>query len=392
MIPLKQVYLDHCATTPVSPAVLAAMEPYFTSAFGNPSSVHRLGQEARAALDTSRARIAALLGAKPGEFVFVSGGTESDNFAIKGIAAEALRSGHNGIITTTAEHHAVLDTCAHLSQYGFDVTYLPVDGCGMVSPEDVRRAITPKTGLITIMHANNEIGTINPLAEIGAIAREAGVPFHSDAVQSFGKIDIPAGDAGPDLLTISAHKIYGPKGIGGLFIRRGLKVEKLIHGGGQERGARAGTENVPLAVGFAVAAEEMVASMRAEGVRLRGLRERLRHRLEEGIPGILVNGHAERVLPGVLNVSIPGRVAQIDAEALLFNLDLSGIAASSGSACTSGSIEPSHVLRAIGRDPETASASLRFSLGAGTSSDDVDYAADEIITIVRRIGKPARTS
>ncbi len=387
---MKQVYLDHCATTPVSGPVLAAMQPYFTSAFGNASSVHRLGQEARAALDTSRARIAALLGVKPGELVFVSGGTESDNHAIRGLAAEALRSGRNGIVTSTAEHHAVLDTCAHLSMAGFDVKYLRVDGHGMVSPDDVRGAITPRTGLISIMHANNEIGTINPLAEIAAVAREAGVAFHSDAVQSFGKIDIPAGDAGPDLLSISAHKIYGPKGIGGLFVRRGVKVEKLIHGGGQERGARAGTENVPLAVGFAAAADGMFASRDAEGRRLRELRDRLQRRLAEGIPGILVNGHPDRVLPGVLSVSIPGSVTSIDAEALLFNLDLSGIAASSGSACTSGSIEPSHVLRAIGRDPETASASLRLSLGSSTTADDVDYAAAEIIAIVRRIGRPGR--
>ncbi len=387
---MRHVYLDHCATTPVTAAVVGAMQKYFGSVFGNASSIHRQGQEARAALDGSRARIAALLSARPGELVFVSGGTESDNHAIKGALAEALKAGRNGIITTTAEHHAVLDTCAHLGLSGSDVIYLRVDGHGMVSPDDVRKAITPKTALISVMHANNEIGTVNPIGEIAAIAREAGVPFHCDAAQSFGKIPLSFADDGPDLLTISAHKIYGPKGIGGLCVRRGVKLEKFMHGGGQERGARAGTENVPLAVGFAIAAEDAVASMPDEGPRLRGLRERLRVRVVEGIPGVLVNGHPEKVLPGVLNISIPESVAALDAEALLFNLDLAGIAASSGSACTSGTIEPSHVLLAIGRNRATAAASLRLSLGSATSADDVDYAADEIVSIVRRIGKPGK--
>jgi cysteine desulfurase len=238
------------------------------------------------------------------------------------------------------------------------------------------------------MHANNEIGSINPIEAIAAAAREAGVPFHTDAVQSFGKILLRAGDDGPDLISVSAHKLNGPKGIGALIVRKGLKIEKFMHGGGQERGARAGTENVALAAGFAVAAEEAFAAMGTEAPRLRGLRERLRERLKEGIPGIVVNGHPEMVLPGVLNVSIPDSVADVDAEALLFNLDLEGVAASSGSACTSGSIEPSHVLLAIGRNRATASASLRLSLGAVTTSDDVEYAADRIVAVVRRIGRP----
>lgn len=384
---MRRVYLDHCATTPVSPAAVAAMHGYFTATFGNASSVHRYGQEARAALDGARATIASLVGAKPGEVVFTSGGTEADNHAIKGAAQEALRNGRNRIVTTAAEHHAVLDTCAHLGLHGFDVALVPVDGTGMVSPEDVRRAIDGRTALVCVMHANNEVGTINPIAGIAAVAREAGVPFHTDAVQSFGKIPIPGGDDGPALLSVSAHKLYGPKGIGALIVRRGVKIEKFLHGGGQERGARAGTENVALAAGFAVAAQEAVGGMDAESTRLRGLRERLRQRLEEGIPGILVNGHPEMVLPGVLNVSIPEGVADVDAEALLFNLDLAGVAASSGSACTSGSIEPSHVLLAIGRSRATASASLRLSLGAGTSADDVEYAADQVVSVVRRIGR-----
>lgn len=385
---MRRVYLDHCATTPVSPAAVAAMQEYLTETFGNASSVHRFGQEARAALDGFRAAVARLLGSRPGEVVFTSGGTESDNHAIRGVADEAAGSGRNRIVTSAAEHHAVLETCAHLGLRGFDITILPVDGFGMVSPDDVRRAVDGRTALISLMHANNEIGTLNPVEEIAAVARDAGVPFHSDAAQSFGKVPVPAGEAGPDLLTLSAHKIYGPKGIGALRIRKGVKVGRLIHGGGQERGARAGTENVALAAGFARAALEASERMAAEAVRLRGLRERLRLRLEEGIPGLLVNGHPERVLPGVLNVSIPDAVASVDAEALLFNLDLAGVAASSGSACTSGSIEPSHVLLAIGRNRATASASLRLSLGASTTADDVDYAADQVVAVVRKVARP----
>lgn len=364
------------------------MEKYFRGTFGNASSVHRFGQEARAALDESRARIAALLGSHAGEVIFVSGGTEADNHAIKGAAEAALTSGRDGIITAAAEHQAVLETCASLATRGFSVTVLPVDGYGMVSPDDVRRALTSRTALISVMHANNETGTVNPIKEIGAVAREAGVVFHCDAVQSFGKIPLEPDVDAPDLLSLSAHKIYGPKGIGALRIRRGVVIGKLMHGGGQERGARAGTENVPLAVGFATAAGESVRMMAEEGVRQRLLREDLKARLLEGVPGLIVNGHPEKVLPGVLNVSIPGTAMEIDAEALLFNLDMAGIAASSGSACTSGSIEPSHVLLAIGRDRATASASLRLSLGTGTTAGDVEYAAGEIVRIVRKIGRP----
>jgi cysteine desulfurase len=384
---MRRVYLDHCATTPVSPAAAAAMQEYFSGTFGNASSVHRFGQEARAALDGFRATIAALAGAKPGEVIFTSGGTESDNHALKGAAQEGLRDGKNRIVTTAAEHHAVLDACAHLGLHGFDVACLPVDGTGMVSPDDVRRAIDRRTALVSVMHANNEIGTINPVEAIAAVVREAGVPFHTDAVQSFGKIPLDAGDNGPDLASVSAHKLYGPKGIGALILKRGVKIEKFMHGGGQERGARAGTENVALAAGFAAAASEACAAMESEGARLRGLRERLRARLQNGIPGILVNGHPELVLPGVLNVSIPDSLADVDAEALLFNLDLEGVAVSSGSACTSGSIEPSHVLLAIGRNRATASASLRLSLGAGTTADDVDYAADRAVAVIRRVAR-----
>lgn len=386
---MKRIYLDHCATTPLSPAALAAMQPFLATSFGNASSVHREGQEARAAIDDFRAQIAGLLGAAPGEFLFTSGGTESDNHALRGCAAGALKGGRNEIVTSVAEHHAVLETCAWLRTAGLTVRYLPVDGHGMVSPDDVRRALTPKTGLVSVMHASNEVGTINPVEEIAAVTREAEVPFHSDAAQSFGKIPLPRGADRPDLLTLSAHKIYGPKGIGGLFIRKGVTVERLLHGGGQERGQRAGTENVAAAAGFAAAAGAAVGAIPAEAVRLRVLRDRLRDLLLQGLPGLLVNGHPERSLPGVLNVSIPPPVAEVDAEALLFGLDLEGIAASSGSACSSGSIEPSHVLLAMGRDRATASASLRLSLGAGTTGEEVESAASRIVAVVRRLaGRP----
>ncbi len=386
---MRRVYLDHAATTPVSPGALGAMTPYFSGVFGNASSVHRYGQEARAALDGSRSRIARLLGVPAGELVFTSGGTESDNHALRGVAYESRKRGRDHIITSVAEHHAVLDTCDLLESDGFRVTRLPVDGSGMVSAGDVRKALTPRTALVTLMHANNEVGTLNPTGEIAGIAREAGIPFHSDAVQSFCKIPLDAGGGEPDLLSISAHKCYGPKGIGALRVRRGMTLEKFLHGGGQERGMRAGTENVPLVVGFAEAAESLQREMDGEAARQRALRSQMIGRLAGGLPGVIVNGHPTLTLPGILNISFDSRVISIDGEALLFNLDLAGIAASSGSACTSGSVAPSHVLTARGRDLPTASASLRFSFGTSTTAEDLEYVADELIKIVTRIGKPA---
>lgn len=384
---MRRIYLDHSATTPVNESALREMIPYFSSTHGNASSIHRFGQEARAALDESRARLGRVLGVKPGELYFTGSGTEADNFALKGAVAALAAEGKNHIVTTAIEHHAVLGTCDYLRTAGCDITCVGVDGTGRVDPADVAGAITPRTAIVSVMHANNEIGTVNPIREISEVARSHGVLFHTDAVQSFGKIPVSPEEEGADLCSFSAHKIYGPKGIGVLRVKSGVRIERFIHGGGQERGLRAGTENVPLAVGFAAAAELTAAGMAAEGRRQRVLRDRLRDAITGALPGILINGHPVHSLPGILSISFDSRIMEIDAEALLFNLDLAGIAASSGSACTSGSIEPSHVLLALGRDTGTASASLRFSLGVSNTGEEVDYAAGELVRIVRKIGK-----
>ncbi len=386
---MRKVYLDHTATTPLDPGVFEVMKPFFLEKFGNASSIHRYGQEAKAALDGSRDVIAAVLGVQAGEIFFVSSGTEADNFALKGIAWEMRNSGRkNHIITNKTEHHAVLDTCKFLQENGFAVTYLSVDEYGMVDPEEVRRAIRPETGLISIVHANNEVGTINPVMEISSIAHEHEIVFHSDAVQTFGKLPIHVHDTGADLLSISAHKIYGPKGIGVLYLRKGVKIERFMHGGGQERGRRAGTENVPLAVGFAEAATLAIRQSDSEQKRLQELNKGLRNMLQERFPYILFNGHPVNSLSHILSVSFDSDKIDIDGESLLFNLDLAGIAVTSGSACTSGSIEPSHVLLAMGRSPKTAQATIRFSMGRSTTEGDIDYTAERLEEIVHRIGKP----
>ena len=384
---MRRVYLDHTATTPVDPAVVEAMRPFFSGRFGNASSIHHFGREARAALDESRDTLAGRIGAQSGEIFFVSGGTEADNFALKGAAMTMLGRGKNHIITGRSEHHAILETCGFLEQHGFVVTYLPVDEFGRTSVCDVRDAIRAETGLISIMHANNEVGTINPVADIARVAKESGVVMHSDAVQSFGKIPVDVDALGVDLLSLSAHKIYGPKGIGALYIRRGVAIERFIHGGGQERGRRAGTENVPLAVGFAEAALLVHRRLEADQKRLGELKERLRSELRERFPWILFNGDPAVALPHILNVSFDSRRIGIDGEALLFNLDLAGIAVTSGSACTSGSMEPSHVLLAMGRDADTAKATIRFSTGHSTTDDDIVYTVGVLTDIVRRLGK-----
>ncbi|MBI1804641.1 MAG: cysteine desulfurase [Ignavibacteriae bacterium] len=384
---MKRIYLDHTATTPLDPRVFDVMKPYFIEKFGNASSIHTFGQEARAALDESRDTIAKHLGAQAGEIFFVSCGTEADNFALKGVAWQMRAKAKNHIITSKAEHHAVLDTCEFLGKNGFQITYLDVDRYGAVNPDSVRRAIMPATGLVSIMHANNEVGTLNPVAQIAAIAHEHGILFHSDAVQTFGKIPINVDEIGADLLSISAHKIYGPKGIGALFIRKGIVVERLMHGGGQERGRRAGTENVPLAVGFAKAATLLHQDRKSEADRLLALKNELRKMLEAKFPSIQFNGHPVHSLPHILNVSFNSEQMEIDGEALLFNLDMAGIAVTSGSACTSGSMEPSHVLLAMGRDPKTAKATIRFSMGHSTTSDDLQYVVDVLEKVVGRIGK-----
>ncbi len=377
---MRRVYMDHNATTPVRSEVLAAMMPFFQERFGNASSVHTFGQESRAPIEEARDHVAALIGARVGDVYFTSGGTESDNMAVKGIAF-ANRDRGNHIITTEIEHSAVLRSCAFLEQEGFLVTYLPVDRYGLVHPDDVARAVTDRTILITIMHANNEIGTIQPVGDIGAVARDSGVYFHSDAVQSAGKIPIDVEASHIDLLSISAHKFYGPKGVGAIYIRKGIEFEPTNHGGHHEKNMRSGTENTTGIIGLGRASELAHAEQEAEARHLIGLRERLQQGITEEIEDCCVNGHPEQRLPGTLNVSFPGA----EGESLILSLDLKSIAVSSGSACTSGSIEPSHVLAALGLDPQTALSSLRFSLGRGNTMEDVDYVMNNLPEVVSRI-------
>ncbi len=385
---MKKVYLDHTATTPLDPQAAEAMMPYFFEKYGNASSIHSYGQEAKAALDESRDTIAKIVGASSGEIIFVGSGTEATNAALKGLAfAVRNGSGKDHIITNKAEHHAVLETCRSLEEDRFSVTYLDVDGEGLVSPEGVRKAITSRTSLVSVMHANNEVGTINPIKEIAAITKENGIAFHTDAVQSFGKIPVNVDELGIDLLSMSAHKIYGPKGIGALYIRKGVLLKRLIHGGGQERGRRAGTENVPLAVGFAKAASIVHAARSGEFERLSILRKTFVAELRSRFPSICFNGDASGSLPHIVNVSFDRSKMLIDGEALLFNLDMAGVAVTSGSACTSGSMEPSHVLLAMGRDAETAKATIRFSMGRSTTPDDLHYVIARLDEIVKKIGK-----
>ncbi|HUL43195.1 MAG TPA: cysteine desulfurase family protein [Bacteroidota bacterium] len=384
---MRRVYLDHTATTPLDPQVFEAMKPYFGEKYGNASSIHRFGQEARAALDGSREVIARQLGASAGEISFVGSGTEADNMALKGVAWHMLREHQkNHIITSCVEHHAVLESCSALEDEGFAVSYIGVNESGRIDPDRVFSEIRPSTGLVSIMHANNEVGTINAVAELGRTLREQGILFHTDAVQSFGKIPIDVQALSVDLLSLSAHKIYGPKGIGAIFIRKGVALDRLLDGGGQERGRRAGTENVPLAVGFSKAAELMQHHGENEQLRIRGMRDWLLGELRSRFPFLIVNGDPANGLPHLLNISFDCEKICIDGEALLFNLDLAGIAVTSGSACTSGSMTPSHVLLAMGRDPRTAKATIRFSLGRWTQQEDLQYAADSLDEIVNRIG------
>jgi cysteine desulfurase len=374
----RRVYLDHNASTPVHPDVVAAMLPYFSEAFGNPSSVHAFGREAREGLDTARDRIAGFLKVKPDEIVFTSGGTESDNFGIKGLAAARGR-GH--IITSRIEHHAVLRTCETLETQGFSVTYVPVDGTGMVDADDVRRAIRSDTFAISIMHANSEVGTIQPVADIGALAREHGIAFHVDAVQTFGKVDIDVGAFGIDVLAFSGHKIYGPKGVAGVYVRRGTKMTSVQHGGDHERRRRAGTENVSGIVGLGKAVEIRQRDMRAEGARVSALRDRLWTGIQARVPDVRLNGHPSERLPGTANISYRG----VESESVVLGLDLQGIGASAGSACTSGSVEPSYVLVAMGVPLAWAMGAVRSSLGRSTTAEDIDYVVESVEPIVRKL-------
>lgn len=387
----RPIYLDHHATTPLDISVLEAMMPYLTDKFGNASSrTHAYGWEAEEAVHQGREQVAALINARPEEIVFTSGATESDNLALKGIA-RAYRERGNHIITTTTEHRAILDACESLEAEGFDVTYVPVDRGGLVDPEEVRRAITPHTVLISVMYVNAEIGTIAPLADIGAVAKAHGVLFHSDAVQGVGKIACNVDDLRVDLMSISAHKIYGPKGIGALYVRKThperIRLHPMIDGGGQERGLRSGTANVPGIVGFGKACEVCQTQWEPEGIRLRGLRQRLHDGLTARIDDVVLNGHAEPRLPGNLNVSF----ASVQGESLL--LSMQHVAAlSAGSACSSGSNEPSYVLRAIGLDDILANASIRFGLGRSTTAEDIDIVIDALVEKVGRLRALAPTT
>lgn len=377
---MRRIYLDHAATTPTRPEVMKAMLPFFTDAFGNPSSIHSLGQEAKGAVEEARTKVAELIGARSEEIVFTSGGTEADNFALKGIAYANEHKG-NHIITTSIEHHAVLEVCKFLGRRGFRITYLPVDKYGLVDPQDVKKAITDKTILISVMHASNEVGTIEPVEEIGEIAREAGIYFHTDAVQTVGHIPVNVDELKVDLLSISAHKLYGSKGAGALYVRKGTKLVSLMHGGEQEKRRRAGTENVPAIVGLGKAVELAGQEIGKEAERLAYLRDKLIKGLGEKIDHIRLNGHPTRRLPNNVNVSVDF----VEGESMLLNLDLEGICASTGSACSSASLEPSHVLLALGLPPEQAHGSLRFTLGRENTEADVERVLEVLPGIVAKL-------
>lgn len=377
---MERIYMDYAATTPTDAQVLGAMMPCFGKVFGNPSSLHGFGQEARRAMEGAREKIAAFLGATPAEIVFTSGGTESDNLAIKGTAWANRKKGDH-IITSAIEHHAVLEACRFLEQEGFRVTYLPVDHDGLVDPAAVEKAITDRTFLVSIMHANNEIGTIQPIADIGRIAKGKGVLFHTDAVQTFGRLPFAVDDLHIDLLSASAHKLYGPKGIGLLFIRKGTRITPLVHGGGQEGGRRSSTQNIPGIVGFGKAVELAAAEIHEEGRRLGALRDRLIRGISDRIDGVRLNGHATQRLPNNINLSVEA----VEGESLILSLDMMGIACSTGSACSSSSLEPSHCLLAIGLPHELSHGSIRFSLGRYTKESDIDAVLEALPQVVGRL-------
>jgi cysteine desulfurase len=377
---MQRIYLDSNATTPMRPEVVAAMLPIYTEDYGNPSSIHWFGQRAKALMDDARTQVSRLINAETSEVVFVSGGTEADNLAIRGIA-ESQKSKGRHIITSSIEHHAVLHTCRDLEKQGYEITWLGVSADGMVDPEDVHRAIRPDTILISIMHANNEIGTIQPIEEIGKIAETADVYFHSDGVQSTGKIPVDVKKLKVDLYSISAHKIHGPKGVGALFIKKGSVLKPLLTGGGHERNRRSGTENVAGIVGFGVAAKMAREGLSSEMTRVKELRDRLESGLKKNIDLIRINAENAPRLPNTSNIMVD----YAEGEGLVISLDLKGIAVSTGSACSSGSLEPSHVLTAIGKTPDEAHGSLRFSLNSMNTVQDVDYVVEVLPRIVDRL-------
>ena len=371
--------MDHAATTYAAPEVVEAMLPYFSEKFGNPSSVYGIGQENKAAVEEARAKVAAAINAEPNEIYFTAGGTESDNWALKGVAFANIRKGKH-IITTAVEHHAILHAAEWLQSQGFEVTYLPVDQYGMVSPADVEKAIRPDTILISVMYANNEVGTIQPIAEIGAIARAHGIYFHTDAVQAVGHVPIDVKAEHIDMLSLSGHKFYGPKGIGVLYIRRGVRIQNLLHGGAQESRHRAGTENVAGIVGLGAAIERAVAAMPEESARLTAMRDHMIRELLK-IPASHLNGHPTQRLPNNVNITFE----YIEGEGILLLLNMSGICASTGSACNSASLEPSHVLTAMGVPHEIAHGSVRLTLGERNTEEDVSYVLEKLPEVVRKL-------
>ena len=375
---MDRIYLDHNATTPVRPEVRDRMLPFLGELFGNPSSAHSFGQEVKVQFEEARQRIADQLGASPAQIVFTSGGTESDNYAIKGTAF-AAEKGH--IITALIEHPAVLQTVSWLAKKGFDASYVPVDSSGVVDPDEVKKALRPDTILVSIMHVNNEVGTIQPVEEIAAITKEAGVYFHTDAVQSFGKLPTKVDDLGVDLLSVAAHKIYGPKGVGALYIRKGTRIDPLIIGGAQEKRRRSGTENIAGIVAFGEAIVQAEAEREQLYSRLTGLREKLAKGLTDRIPEVIINGDPSRTFPSTVSAS----VSHVEGESLLLSLDMEGIAVSTGSACSSGSLEPSHVLVTMGIETVLAQGTLRFSMGRETTDAQIDHLLEVFPPIVERL-------
>jgi len=377
---MKRIYMDYAATTPMLPEVAGAMQPYFSQKFGNPSSIHSMGQEAADAVEAARLQVAALIACKPEDIVFTGGGTEADNHAIKGVCLAGRERG-NHIITTAIEHHAVLYTCNFMKNLGFDVTVVPVDKYGLVDPGDIKKAITPKTLLVSVMHANNEVGAIQPIEDIGRVTRDAGLYFHVDAVQTAGHLPIDVDRMGIDLLSASAHKLYGPKGVGMLYIRPGTRIVPLLHGGEQENGRRAGTENVAGIAGFGKAAGIALAEMEKESDRLTGYRDRLIDSVLGRVADSFLNGHRTSRLPNNTNFSFDF----IEGESILMYLDADGICASTGSACSSASSEPSHVLMALGIPVERARGSVRFTIGRWTSTEDIDRVVEALPRIVEKL-------
>jgi cysteine desulfurase len=377
---MKKVYLDHNATTPVHPEVLAAMLPYYQEKFGNPSSIHGFGREAKVALDEAREKVAQLLGVSSSEIFFTSGGTESDNLAVKGVAFANRDKGRH-IVTSKIEHHAILESCKFLEKEGFTVTYLPVDSKGVINPEDLRKALRNDTVLVSIMYVNNEVGSIQPLEDISRIVKEKGIYLHTDAVQALGKIPVDVRKLNVDMLSVSGHKIYGPKGVGAAYIRKGVRITPWSHGGHHERSRRAGTENVPGIVGFTKAAELAFRELEDQNRHLKNLTETFYRKLVDTIPDVILNGDLNSRAVNTLNLSFKG----VEGESVILSLDLKGVAVASGSACTSGTLEPSHVLSAMGITPEIAQGAIRFSFGRDNTVEDIEYVAGILPEIVNRL-------